>query len=378
MLGCFSGMPGYSSAYYNMTEAFFNFPSGSRIEIRGADNDEEVMGYNGHVAWLNEPYSITKDTFDQIDQRTEDFILIDYNPKQGHWTDQLEKDPRTIIIHSTFRDNPFCPPEQRKKILSYQPVSFCEIAKLMGEAEAKAYDIVKNQLNYTEKQLKELVRCKENERKGSSSGFNWSVYGLGEKAEKPNRIFNWKEISLDDYHKINTTRYYGSDWGVVDPWGVVEAKYYDGALYLNEKNYASENEIMASLTMHEIAQVQGKEEGLIGWQFDRMGIPKNAVIVCDDNRPGKVLALRRAGYDYAITASKGSGSIMDGINSLEKLKVYFTETSKNIKYEQENYSRKVDRYGVVLDEPEDSQNHTIDPTRYILSFLKMQGIVKII
>ncbi len=51
---------------------------------------------------------------------------------------------------------------------------------------------------------------------------------------------------------------------------------------------------------------------------------------------------------------------------------------RNLKNEQENYSRLVDRYGVVLEEPEDLNNHLIDPARYIVAFLRAQGIIKII
>lgn len=377
----YPSMAHYSTVQFNKTEASYQFPNKSIIEINGTDDENKVMGYNGNVAWLNEPYKISRGTFDQIDQRTEDFILIDWNPKQAHWILDLEKDERTITIVSTFKDNPFCPPEQKIKILSYQPVSMCAIViqKLLPEVEAKAYNITENKKGFTEKLLKELSRCKENERKNTASKFNWSVYGLGEKAERPNRIFHWKEISDDDYHKINAKRYWGCDWGVVDPWGVLEAKYYDGNFYLHELNYKSENQIKADLSMVEIEQVNAREEGLVVWHFERLGIPKNGIILCDDNRPMKVVALREAGFDYAITAAKGPGSILDGIGLLEKLNVFYTSSSKNLQYEQENYSRIVDRYGIVQEEPEDVNNHLCsDPARYIASFLKAQGIIKIV
>jgi len=102
------------------------------------------------------------------------------------------------------------------------------------------------------------------------------------------------------------------------------------------------------------------------------------VIVCDNNRPLKIIALRNAGYEYAIAAVKGAGSIIDGISLLSGLKVYYTASSTNLKYEQENYSRMVDRYGIVLEEPEDNNNHLMDPARYGAEFLRSQGIIKTI
>lgn len=381
MKGVFPDLPYFfQTVNFNKTESIYAFQSGSVIEICGTDEPNRLHGYNCDVAWLNEPYDISKDTFNQLDMRTKEFIVIDWNPKQSHWAEDLERDERTMVIHSTFKDNPFCPPEQRIKILSYQPVKMTQVVTdgILLEGEAKDYNLTENPKNLTEKQIKELARCKENERKGSASAFNWSVYGLGIKAEKPNRIFSWEEISDDDYNKLDVTRYYGVDWGTVDPWGILEAKYYDGALYFKELNYRSENEIRALLTPTEIQQVENMDEGLVRWVFERLSIPKNAVNVCDDNRPLKVRALREAGYDYAITATKGQGSVVDGIGLLEKMKVYYTSSSKNLAYEQENYERKLDRYGIVCEDPEDRDNHLIDPCRYIAVWLQLSGVIKTI
>lgn len=363
---------------FNKTESIFTYTTGSTFEIHGTDDEETVHGLSQDAAWLNEPYKISRDTFDQIDQRTADFIFIDWNPKKSHWIEDLMKDERTLVIHSTFRDNPFCPEEQRIKILSYQPVKWSAVVvdKLITEHEAKAYDLVKNPLKFTEKQIKELSRCRENEAKNSANDFNWCVYGLGTKAEKPHRIFHWEEVDYEKYKALSVPIYIGVDWGAVDPWGILEAKYYDGALYLHELNYASENEIRARLTVTELAQINGSEEGIVTWLFGKLGINKQIPVICDTNRPLKIAWLRRSGWAYAVPANKVAGSIEDGIDMLQNIKVYYTSTSENLKYEQENYSRKVDRYGVILEEPEDIDNHLMDPARYIGQYLQAKGILK--
>lgn len=374
----FSFMPGAAHIFFNKTEAIYNFPNQSAIEINGTDEPNKIHGYNSHVVWVNEPYSMSKDTFDQLDMRAEDFILIDWNPQQAHWIDDLKKDPRTIVIHSTFRDNPYCPIEQKLKILSYQPVKMCAIVeeKILGESEARAYNILENAKSISEKLLIELTRCIENERKGSASGYKWSVYGLGLHAEKPNRIFFWEQIEDHIYHALDAKKYYGVDWGTVDPWGILEAKYYDGALYLHELNYASENQIKESMSYDELVNLVDVEKSIVKYMFNKLQIPKSNYIICDNNRLLKIEALWEMGYDYAMQAPKPAGSILDGITILSDMKVYFTASSKNLKYEQENYSRMVDRYGIVLEEPEDKNNHCIDPSRYIALFLKMMGIIK--
>ena len=377
----FPTMPYYSpgAVVHNKTDFDFKFPSGSVIEVCGTDDFKKIHGYNGYAIWLNEPYRISKDTFDQLDMRAEAFVCIDLNPLENHWSDDLAKDPRTIVIHSTFKDNPYCPPEQKRKIQSYQPVSMCEIVELelLSESEARNYNCTENAKGFTDAQVKELVRCIENERKNTASKFNWSVYGLGLKAERPNRIFNWERIPDHVYHELNARKYYGTDWGVVDPWALGEAKYYDGALYVHELNYKSENELMGELSVSDIEAIRDNE-GLVIWMFNKLGIDRKRTIICDNNRPLKIAALWENGFDYAEGAPKPPNSIIDGISLLSKLKVYYTESSKNIEAEQESYSRKVDRYGVVLEEPEDDNNHHIDWIRYIALYLQLNGIIKII
>ena len=363
---------------FNKTESIFTYTNDSTYEIHGTDDEETVHGLTQAVSWLNEPYKMSKDTFDQIDQRTEDFMFLDLNPKKGHWSDDLEKDPRCLVIHSTFEDNPLCPEESRNKILSYQPVSKCTIVleKILTTEEAKAYDCEANPLKFDDHLVIQLQRCQNNEFKKSASDFNWAVYGLGIKAERPNRIFHFEEIPDEVFFKLNVRSYKGVDWGKVDPWGIIDVKYYDGALYLHELNYASENEIRSKLVSTELTQINAADEGIVKWKFGKLGIDRNDVIVCDSNRPLKIIALRDAGWEYAVAAGKAKGSVKDGIDLLNNMPVYYTASSVNIKYEQENYSSKIDNNGVILEEPEDIDNHLMDPARYVALFLQSQGIIR--
>lgn len=362
----------------NKTEAYYSYPEqNTTFEIHGADDEEKVHGLTQNVSWLNEPYKISKDTFDQIDQRS-DLIFIDWNPKKSHWIDDIAKQENAIVIHSTFQDNPFCPPEQRIKILSYQPLKRSKAVedKLIDEHKVVEYDFDKNELKIPEDQLKELYRCLLNTEQRSANITKWDIYGRGIKAERPNRIFHWKPITYSEYLKLNVRTYIGVDWGKVDAFGILEAKYYDGKLYLHELNYDSENKWQDKLTPLERQNMAGKDEGFVTWLFTKLGIPQNHDVVCDNNRPLKILALREAGWERAVAAIKTAGSILDGIDLLDNLEVFYTDCSENLEYEQENYSRLVDKYGVVQDEAEDKDNHLMDPTRYIALHLQKEGIIR--
>lgn len=365
---------------YNKTESVLTYQTGSTFEIHGTDDTNKVHGLTQSAAWFNEPYKISEATFNQIDQRTSDFIFIDWNPKQKHWIDKLAANPRAIVLHSTFLKNRFCPDESRRKLLSYQPVSrsYAVESKLLELPEALVYDIIMNPKQLSRKHLGELARCLHNEFMGTANDFDWSVYGLGEKGERPNRIFRFKEIPDETFHNLNVQTYTGVDWGKVDPFGIVDVKYYDGALYLHERNYASENLIMDRLTNTERIQIAGEEYGIVIWLFKQLGIPYDREIVADNNRQEKITAIRNAGYEYARAALKPPGSLIEGVEALTKLTVYYTKSSVNLASEQESYSRKVDRQGTVLEEPEDTNNHLMDAIRYVAAYLRQIGVIKIV
>lgn len=364
---------------YNATESFYTYKTRSTLEIHGCDQEVSSMGANKQVAWLNEPYLIARDVFDQIDQRTSEVIIIDWNPKEEHWVDKIKKDPRCLTLHSTYKMNPLCPLEEKRKVESYQPLTRCEIVEsgLLTAREAVEYDVIGNPLQFTKKQIKELYRCLENENKESANDFFWSVYGLGEKAERPHRIFKWKEIPDAQYHDLEKPVYYGLDFGEIDPCALLEGKYYDGALYLHELNYRSENSIRETLSVIEKVQIGEVPEGMIVWLMNRLGIKRNLELICDDSRRDKMRALRIAGFNVH-PAQRGPGSILDGISLLNNMPVYYTASSRNIKREQETYSWKVDRYGIVVEEPEDFNNHTMDTARYIAQRLRFLGHIKLV
>ncbi|RPJ51544.1 MAG: hypothetical protein EHJ95_05245, partial [Methanobacteriota archaeon] len=55
----------YVPRKYNATESFYTYSSKSTLEMHGCDQEVSSMGANKHVAFLNEPYLIAPNVFNQ-------------------------------------------------------------------------------------------------------------------------------------------------------------------------------------------------------------------------------------------------------------------------------------------------------------------------
>lgn len=345
----------------NKTESFYAYPErNTYFEIHGADDEEKVHGLTQNVAWLNEPYKISEDTFDQIDQRS-DLIFIDWNPKRSHWIEELSKRDNAIVIHSTYKDNPFCPEEQRIKIESYQPIAMCEVVmnKLISDAEAMQYNCELNELEFNELDLSELQRCQKNELQNTANKYKWQVYGLGLKAEKPNRIYTgYGVITNDEFDRISANSYFGLDFGSTNPTALVEVKYFENTFFTKERLYMPISEMQVSLA--EMLTI--------------IGVDKKALIVADSADPNRILELNNAGF-YVLPAIKGQGSVNQGIDFVNSQINYYTKESENYQYEYENYEWEVVN-GVNLDRPIKKDDHLMDADRYIKNFLQFHLGIK--
>lgn len=343
---------GYAN-HIQMSDTLFRFGNGSFIKFIGLDKEDIGKGLRSDIMFVNEANKISFETYRELTSRAKR-IIIDFNPNSEFWAHKeviTRNDAEFIIL--TYKDNEYLSTEERNEIERYRTMAYYDPDLPKPDFEA----------NIKSKYWKN----------------KWDVYGRGIIGTQPNRIFFWDEIPDEQYHAITAKKYVGIDWGTVDPWGVLEAKYYDGGLYLHELNYDSENEIRERLSKEDATTWQSinqVEEGLMKWRIAQLNINKKVDMVCDNNRMLKIIALNDIGYDNCIPAFKGPGSIIDGINILSGLKVYYTRSSKNIASEQQNYSRKVDRYGIVEEEPEDMNNHLMDPARYIVLYLSLMGILK--
>jgi PBSX family phage terminase large subunit len=326
MLKYYPTLDNYESVRFNKTESIFSFPNGSTINIEGTDDELKVHGYHSDYLWFNEFYKMPKETFDQLDMRCSVAVFMDYNPVGKLWSDDLVKQDNATLIHSTFKDNPFCPLEQKKKILSYEPTE---------------YNIQQN----------------------TASDYMWQVYGLGLKAEKPNRIFrNWKQMEDKAFYDLPYQSYYATDFGLSAPTANIEFKFDgDKTFFFHQRIYKPMNQM----------------EGTLSDEFAKTNTITHKENICDSgNELNKAegTKLRNSGYNV-IFAQKGHGSINAGIETLQKCNVFYTKSSIDLENEYENYSWKMYQ-GIQMDVPEDNQNdHALDCCRMGVSwYVKTRGL----
>lgn len=178
--------------HINKTDLIYKI-NGNSVEFFSLDSEQKVRGSKRHVLYCNEANELKWKEFQQLIMRTTDYILLDYNPSDSkHWIYSkilVKKD--TLLIKSTFLDNPWCP----------QAV------------------------------IDELLWLKENDPDG------WRVYGLGEigiSKENIFPIFRSFETVPDTAIKLGI----GLDWGYSnDPTAVVRGYINGRDIYLEELIY---------------------------------------------------------------------------------------------------------------------------------------------
>lgn len=320
----------------------YRFKNGSFIKFIGLDKVDIGKGLRSDIVFVNEANKVKFDTYRELTSRAKR-VIIDFNPNAKFWfhTEVMTRDD-CDFINLTYLDNEFLSAEEKGEILRYKKKGYTPDGKVINEYWANM----------------------------------WRVYGLGQVGQVEGRIYNWKSIPYAEFLNLNKESYFGVDWGTVDPFAIVEAKYHDGNLYIHEHNYASENEIRRSLSSMDLHSINGADEdGLVSWLFQKLNIPKKKIIVCDNNRPNKIVSLRRVGYESAVAVG-GKSKLLDRIQMLQGLNIYFTDTSKNIELEQENYCYQKDKFGVQQEDPIDQDNHTIDAIAYVVQKMFDLGIIR--
>ena len=328
-----------------------DFPNGSFIRFLGLDKEDVGKGLRSDIMFVNEANKVNFETYRELTSRAKR-IIIDFNPNEAFWfhKEVATRDDCDFLI-LTFLDNEYLSKEEVNEILNYKNKGYLN-------PNLENYDVSTNV-------------------KSEYWANKWRIYGLGQIGGVEGRIFFWKPINYAEYLNINAPTIYTVDWGKQDPFAIGEMKYYDGQLLNHELNYKSENEWYTRLTSTELAQIKGRDgDGFVTWMFERLNIPKNAIIVCDSNRPEKIISLRRSGWEYAVAVDGSAKKILDGIDLLHNLDVYYTDTSQNIEFEQKVYCWDTDKNDNPLEKPKDVNNHHIDRIRYGAMYWQKKGIIK--
>ncbi len=321
--------------------------TGSYIIFTGTEKVHKALGQQNNIIFLNEISEFSEAVFDQIDQRARDFVFIDYNPSKEFWVEKYRKNAKAVFIHSTYQDNPFLTEGIINKLESYNPFEVGSTYVKDGKVWFKDAPVTSK--NQPPPNIVNVLA-------DTANRYMYEVYCLGLGSEKPNRIYTgWKTCSLKYFKSLEFESYNGLDFGISKPTAMVEVKFDgDRTFYVNELLYKPSREMGMSIA---------------DYLLKKMKVDTDKMLVCDSAKATMVQDLRDAGL-YAIDALKGAGSIQRGITQIQGFSIVYTETSKNLKAEYEEYSYKIDRYGLVTDDVDPrGEEHICDSLRYVIGYL---------
>lgn len=286
----------------NKSEFVYTFPNGSWIEFFSTDNEQKVRGSKRKVLFVNEANELSFIEWQQLQMRTTEFSILDYNPSfsEDHWINQVNEEKGTYWFISTYKDNPFLEP------------------KVIAEIES---------LKWKNPSL-------------------WRIYGLGLRAVVEGLVF--ENVVVDDYIPAEAQRrkWYGIDLGYTnDPTAIVMVCVYGENMYIDEICYRTK-----MLTDDIISVCKGVR-----------GAPE---FICESADPRLIDEIYNAGVDIKAV-QKFPGSIKAGIMKMQQYKIHITKRSTNLRKEFNNYTWRQDKEGKWLNEPIDMWNHGVDACRYI-------------
>jgi phage terminase large subunit len=294
----------------------YTFKNGSVIEFKSFDTvgKAKAAGKRDRL-FLNEANHIPFHIADALMIRSKE-TFIDYNPDNQFWvhTEVLpEKNSEFLLL--TYLDNEACPEETIEDLNIKMSKAFFNPLEDWND---------KNNIK-------------------SDYWANWCrVYVRGEIGSLEGVIFNnWQQI--DSIPSEARLLGYGLDFGYTnDPTAIVEIYLYNGQRIVNEICYQKE------LSNSQIVK------------FITTKLP----CYCDSAEPKSIAELRGYGV-VAKGVTKGSDSVMFGIQTLQDNSYLVTSTSLNLINELRKYAWDKDkRTGEKLNKPIDMFNHAIDAWRY--------------
>jgi len=76
------------------------------VEFFSVDDEQKIRGRKRDLGWCNEANELWFEDFQQLNMRTEHKLIFDYNPSESSsWLYELPMG-ESIIIKSTYKDNP--------------------------------------------------------------------------------------------------------------------------------------------------------------------------------------------------------------------------------------------------------------------------------
>lgn len=195
--------------------------------------------------------------------------------------------------------------------------------------------------------------------------FLTAIMGFASSGRKGQILKKVKPIKLADYLQLGLREIYGQDFGTASPAGLVGVKMDGNNLYARQLNY------------------KGRDALALAKLYCTLGFGDQDLIIADSAEPLTIGKLRRGFQVNELTeedirkyprllkgffvrgAVKGPGSIGYGLQMLTSMNLYFVEESEDLWSEVFNYVYATNKEGEYINEPEDANNHLLDPVRYV-------------
>ena len=223
----------YEKTNHNMSENIYRFPNGSIVEFFSVDDEQKIRGRKRDIAWCNEANELFYDDFTQLNMRTETKLIFDYNPSDSSsWLYELPKD-ESILIKSTYKDNPFLPETIKR-------------------------------------QIEDLKRTDES---------LYQIYALGEKTISKSNIYsNWTFLKHRPAKFISYV--YGLDFGYNHPTALMRVYWRDNDIFIEPVIYES------YLTTSNLIE-----------KMKILNVEENIEILADYSRPEIIQEMNNAGFN---------------------------------------------------------------------------------
>ena len=287
---------------WSRTDCIYTLPNGSVIEFFSAENPSKIHGSARDRLFVNEAVNIDWETFRQLDIRTRQFVICDYNPTHSFWMHQyIAPRDNCITINSTYLDNPFLSKEQIEAI--------------------------------------------ESNRKDRNW---WRVYGEGQVGELEGVIYQFEQIDRLPDEGVEVL---GVDFGFTnDPTAIVHCKVDTGRRIVYAEEICYRTQMLNADIAKALAPYRGVEV------YADCAEPKS---IEEIRRAGVNI---RPSDKGAPTKDR----LLFQIQWLQGWELKVTKQSLNLIKELRNYTWAKDSSGNTLNHPIDVYNHAIDAARYAL------------
>lgn len=177
---------------HNKSEHIVTFPNGTIVEFFSVDDEQKIRGRKRDVAWVNEANELWYEDFQQLNFRTTEKLIFDYNPSDSSsWLYELPIE-QSILIKSTYKNNPFLDKSIVKQI---------------------------EELQYTDE-------------------AQYQIYALGEKTTSKINIYS--NFTFLDSKPLKFQQYkYGIDFGFNHPTALVKVWWWENELFIEELIFES-------------------------------------------------------------------------------------------------------------------------------------------